>query len=351
MEALNRILADMPQKYPRAALRDYIKLIYQNEFGCGHLIADADSFRRQLAEEAAMARPGRYAVEPIGNGYVRVYLQNACALGLSCETIAAMALCSAETAHGTQEGFRVKLSLLPQLCAAGTLPFSVSDCRTQLDAYQKAGCLPPHHSERYRAAYAPAYRVAGAYEAQHLALFAAIDRALAATAGPVLVGIDGPCASGKTTLAEQIRQCYDCNVFHADDFFLRSEQRTPERLNTPGGNMDRERLEQEVLRPLREGKSVLYRPYSCKTQSIAPGSTIPFRRLNIIEGSYALHPELRRYYALKAVLCVPANTQWQRLARRESAASLERFRTRWIPLEQSYSVHTGLLSCADLIFA
>ena len=47
--------------------------------------------------------------------------------------------------------------------------------------------------------------------------------------GRVLVAIDGKCASGKTTLAARLAECYDCNVFHMDDFFLRPEQRTEER--------------------------------------------------------------------------------------------------------------------------
>ena len=45
----------------------------------------------------------------------------------------------------------------------------------------------------------------------------------------VIVAIDGKCTSGKTTLAAKLAEIYDCNVFHMDDFFLRPEQRTPER--------------------------------------------------------------------------------------------------------------------------
>ena len=44
-----------------------------------------------------------------------------------------------------------------------------------------------------------------------------------------VVAIDGKCTSGKTTLASKLAEIYDCNVFHMDDFFLRPEQRTPER--------------------------------------------------------------------------------------------------------------------------
>ena len=42
-----------------------------------------------------------------------------------------------------------------------------------------------------------------------------------------VLAIDGPCGSGKTTLAALLARLYDCPVFHADDFFLRPEQRTP----------------------------------------------------------------------------------------------------------------------------
>ena len=67
----------------------------------------------------------------------------------------------------------------------------------------------------------------------------------------VIVAIDGKCTSGKTTLASKLAEIYDCNVFHMDDFFLRPEQRTPERFAEVGGNVDYERFQEEVLHPQR----------------------------------------------------------------------------------------------------
>ena len=88
----------------------------------------------------------------------------------------------------------------------------------------------------------------------------------------VVVGIDGSCTSGKSTLAGWLAERYDCNVFHMDDFFLRQEQRTEERFAEPGGNVDRERFAEEVLLPLvawknNEFKDFEYRPYICSEQS------------------------------------------------------------------------------------
>ena len=47
----------------------------------------------------------------------------------------------------------------------------------------------------------------------------------------IVIAIDGRCASGKTTLANKLAQHFHANVFHMDDYFLRKEQRTKERLS------------------------------------------------------------------------------------------------------------------------
>lgn len=65
----------------------------------------------------------------------------------------------------------------------------------------------------------------------------------------VLVAIDGRCGAGKTTLAARLQAELPCRVFHMDDFFLQPYQRTPERLQAPGENVDHERFLQEVLLP------------------------------------------------------------------------------------------------------
>lgn len=80
----------------------------------------------------------------------------------------------------------------------------------------------------------------------------------------LLIAVDGRCAAGKTTLAAHLQGSLSCNVIHMDHFFLRQEQRTAERLNEPGGNVDYERFLAEALLPLKQGGSFSYRPYSCQ---------------------------------------------------------------------------------------
>lgn len=164
-------------------------------------------------------------------------------------------------------------------------------------------------------------------------LLVRIDR-LMAEQERVLVAIDGGSASGKTTLGELLQSVYACPVFHMDDFFLRPEQRTPERFSEPGGNVDRERFLSEVLLPLREGKAVDYRRFDCKTFTIAPPRRIEPGRLNIIEGAYAMHPDLAPYYDLTVFLAVSAEKQRERILKRNAPAQAELFFDRWIPFEQ-----------------
>ena len=98
----------------------------------------------------------------------------------------------------------------------------------------------------------------------------------------VFVAIDGPCTSGKTTFAAMLNRRFGGNVLHMDDFFLRSEQRTPERFAEPGGNVDRERFETEVLAPLAAGQAAQYRPWDCHTGDFAVAYAVEPAQLTIV---------------------------------------------------------------------
>ena len=80
-------------------------------------------------------------------------------------------------------------------------------------------------------------------------------------AGRLLITIDGPCASGKTTLARELADALHAAVVHTDDFVIPHEQKTKERLAVPGGNCDDERLLNEVVEPWKSGRSGRFRRY------------------------------------------------------------------------------------------
>lgn len=152
----------------------------------------------------------------------------------------------------------------------------------------------------------------------------------------LLLAIDGGSASGKTTLAALLAQRYGCPVFHMDDFFLRPEQRTPQRLAEPGGNVDRERFFSEVLQPLRQGGPASYRRYDCRTGQLLPPVLRQAGQLNVIEGAYSMHPELSALYDLSVFLAVSPEMQHRRILQREPAFKQQLFFRQWIPMENRY---------------
>ena len=153
---------------------------------------------------------------------------------------------------------------------------------------------------------------------------------------PLIIAIDGRCASGKTTLTQVISEQLDCNVIHMDDFFLRPEQRTPERLNTPGENIDHERFLEEVLIPLSKGLPVKYRPFECHKMDFGNEIFLTPKKINIVEGSYACHHALRGYYDYTFFLTVSEDEQIQRIINREGVEKAKIFMKKWIPLEEEY---------------
>lgn len=182
------------------------------------------------------------------------------------------------------------------------------------------------------------------------ALAARLDELLSRAEGkPLVVAIDGPCGSGKTTLAAALAQRYAASVFHCDDYFPQPHQRTEARRAEPGGNLDRDRLAEEILTPLREGRAAHWRRFDCKTLRLLDWNDTPPAALNVVEGSYALHPALRGCYDLAVFLTCSRETQLERLAARGSDVAV--FRRRWMPLEDAYFQALAPKEHADLVLS
>lgn len=151
----------------------------------------------------------------------------------------------------------------------------------------------------------------------------------------VIIAIEGSCAAGKTTLAEALGAHYGCRVFHMDDFFLRPEQRTKARFAEPGGNIDYERFQAELLEPLLAGKPFSYRPFDCGNFTLGePVSVVP-GRLSIVEGVYSMHPRFGEVYDLKIFLDIGQELRDRRILARPAFLH-KRFFEQWIPMEQRY---------------
>ncbi|MCD8363339.1 MAG: uridine kinase [Lachnospiraceae bacterium] len=166
----------------------------------------------------------------------------------------------------------------------------------------------------------------------------------------LLVAIDGRCGSGKTTLAGLLQKELACELIHMDDFYLRPEQRTAQRREEPGGNVDYERFLAEVLLPLRQGQPFSYRPYDCSVWDFKEAVAVTPGAVTLVEGSYACHPTLYRYYDLRIFLTVDSEEQYRRILLRGGTEKAAQFRELWIPLEERYFSSVPVAERCELRF-
>lgn len=155
-------------------------------------------------------------------------------------------LASAKKESKGKEDLIQKLKVAKELVYEKRLPFSQDEYEKAMKEWEMKGYPAVRHSDVFRGAYQPSYRVIANEYIPFLPLFTELDKRL--EKGTVKAAIEGGSASGKTTLSEILTAIYGCTVFHMDDFFLQPQQRTPERYAEAGGNIDRERFLTEVLK-------------------------------------------------------------------------------------------------------
>lgn len=362
-EELKNRLKEQLARYPQMQITDLVKLVYQNEFGGGHLIADKEKSLQRIREEyAELSAQGITSpevqterMESIGNGICRLSLE--CLRdGLRPETLNEMFVQSAAEISGSAEAFEEKLEVLKTLCREQTVQEVLCAERTEqnplcgeptkpeileeyLERYRRDGYPPVSHSEVYRKHYRPAYRVITERFRQIYPICLEIDRMLESKGREetVAVAVDGPCGGGKTTLAQLLKGIYDCNVFSMDDFFLRQEQRTKKRYAEPGGNVDYERFRKEVLWNLGNPEGIGLRVFDCEKMVLCRERRIPHKRLNVVEGAYSCHPYFGGdAYDLRFFAEVSKSVQTERIRKRNGEKMLQRFLEEWIPYEENY---------------
>ena len=347
IDKTRKMLIKHYKTHPEMQISDVFKYLFQSAFGCEHLVSNGQAALDYIIEEySGTQKDAAPAVEPLDGEYSRVglsYLNG----GLKPETLARLFTLSAKKEPCGREDLTEKLAVARTLIESGELPLDLARFDEKLAQWREAGYPAVHHSEAYRGEYRPAYRVIANRYVSFLELFAKIDSIT--DRGNTVVAIEGGSASGKTTLSGILSEVYGCNVFHMDDFFLRPEQRTPERFAQIGGNVDRERFFDEIVVPLQRGEAVRYRPFDCSAQTLADVITVSPCDLNVVEGVYSTHPALGKYYDLSVFLDIDPEYQRQRVIKRNSPRFAERFFNEWIPLENRYFSGTDIKERTDLI--
>lgn len=354
-ESLKSLLLKQHEMYPKMQIQDMVKLIYQNEFAGGHLIANEDDCLRRLTEELhslekySQNTTFSAAFEEIGNGLCRLNLAAVQSSDIDIKTINRFFISTADSLVGSIQGFEEKLEVFKQCCKDKSLPYQIEEVEAYLNDYRRQGYPPVSHSKIYRSIYSPAYRIVKAEYQHYFEIFRRID-SLIKSHESIQVAIDGNSGAGKSTLAALIGGVYDCNIFHMDHFFLRPELKTKERLEEIGGNIDYIRFRQEVAAGLQKGCKFKYRIYDCKKMSMDRYISVLPKKLNIIEGVYSMHPVLIGNYDLKIFLSLDEKEQYLRILKRDGAIMQKQFLSKWIPLENQYFKQMRIEEKSDLVF-
>ena len=348
--SFSQYLSEQLNTHPEMAPRDVFKLCYQAARGAEHLLRDTTVAEGYFADEwnKTAPRDGLPLAEPISDAYCRVNLAAWKARGLPSEWLFRLFV---KTASTPAEGDKLAdfLSDADALIHGSDAAFSLDEWERALAEYRAAGTPAVHHSEGYRAAYTPAYRVVTRRLAGLIPVLEAIAAKKRDTA-PLILAIDGRAAAGKSTLAMALADLLGAATVHMDDFFLPPALRTEARLAEAGGNVHYERFREEVLPYLAVPEDFSYRVFDCGKMALDGERAVANTPIRIVEGSYAHHPALGNYAHVKVFCTVDADEQMARILRRNGAAMAERFRREWIPMEEAYFSACGIGENADAVF-
>ena len=166
------------QSYPMLQAEDIFKYLFQSAFGCEHLVSDEEMalayIRREYESVSQTAHP---LAESLDGAYTRVYL-SCLNGGLHPKTLTRLFCLSARKEADGKAALESKLAVARALVASGELPLDREDFEKKLAVWREEGYPALHHSEAFRAAYRPAYRVIADRYAAHLHAFAEIDRSI-----------------------------------------------------------------------------------------------------------------------------------------------------------------------------
>ncbi len=333
--------------YPLMRLQDLVKLIYQHEFGANHLIKDDETMIREIELEFSQHSKEKNIelFDQVSTQLFRINLNHPRVKPFHLSTIAKAFRKSLATSNDFQL-FKEKLKIVYDITSRYDCMWDQHEAKRFLDDYESNQFPPLSHSNQYKEAYHPSYRLVSKDFKDYFDVFARIDAKMQEKT-PCYVAIDGMCGSGKTRLATFLSTYYDCNVIRMDDFFLQPHQRSVKRLSEVGGNIDYVRFNEEVIKGLLSNEPFTVALYDCQTTTFNQTIEVINKPLTIIEGSYSMHPLYIDFYDILIFLKVDKSIQLERIKRRNPEL-YERFMNEWIPMEDQYHATFQLEARSDI---
>ena len=141
--------------------QDVVKMCYQAAHGAEHLLADSDAARRYFDAEFASVTADSSVplIEELSETVCRVNFAAWKAAGLPAERLFDAFLGSARISGDGRARILEYLSIAESLAREGKTNFSLGEWTEFLADYRQAGMPAVHHSQTYRQAEHPAYRI------------------------------------------------------------------------------------------------------------------------------------------------------------------------------------------------
>jgi hypothetical protein len=161
-EAIGALLMEHFERRPQMRATDIYKLLFQGVFGVGHILRDGA--RKRLEEEAESLDLDDHPSEPLiervsmDGSMVRVNLRPYLRRGFPLDRLY-LAMEETSKEQGSPEQFLFAWSVFHELAISGVIEVDGEELNSLHREFQREGPRPHHHSEPYRDAYYPAYRV------------------------------------------------------------------------------------------------------------------------------------------------------------------------------------------------
>lgn len=337
-------LLEQLSKHPAMQAQDLVKLSYHAACGADHLLRDLDEARAYFLAEYENTHPAEGDLyEPVSGDFARVNIAQWKQRGLKADWLFKLFCLSAVHDENSREKLLQNIRTVE--CMLSHTHISRVEWDEYITDYVNQGLPAVHHSDVYRQAERPAYRLV---KLPLLRLLPVLELVAKQTAKPCVIAIDGRAGSGKSTLAQALSHLLDADLVHMDDFFLPLELRNDERLSAPGGNVHFERFKAEVLPKLRSVEGFSYNVFSCSEMRINGSREVKSPDYRIVEGSYSLHPEFGDYADIRVFSNVEAEEQLRRVRVRDGERAAQIFASRWIPMEEKYFAYFKIAEKCDL---
>lgn len=328
---MNDIIKWQFKKYYLSNEKDIYKLLFQSEFAGGHMIKNENDSLKFLNEEINefisnnLDNKSNYNIyEYISKDYVRINLLPFVKYNLDISYLNKAFVSTSNNNKGDLNNF---------IKTCKSYDLVVNDYNAN------------HHSDIYKLAYNPHYRVVDkSFITNEMRILQVLNFINNINNDFFIVSLEGKCASGKTTLCNELKKHLDFVTIHVDDFFKPKNDLNLECYKTNDESIDYVRL-RDVLLNIKNNLEISYLKYDCSKDVFLPHKE-KLKRIIILEGVYSYHPYFRDLIDYLIFYEVSSDLQEKRIKER---TLYQKFIDVWIPQENKYYEKEHIEAIADII--